>query len=400
MLFCGLLMLAARPDGRRDVLPRPGLAVHRPVDRTGTSISRGTDDLDQTRDCSAPDGRSAVRCSASPPAGPPSSRCARSAASSKGAVLDLGDPANYPSGTATYVIEGRLFVANAGGHLLRPLAEVPPPRLPGAVLRLLGTVRVPMPRLEVRPRRRVDPRVQHPGAWTATNLSLQNGMLLVDTSKLTAGPDRGAHQYPHPGQGPGLHQEPTMPRERPPRRRLRARRAGTQPRPLPHLGARLHGGADRRVRRLPGAGADAARRRRPRSSRPPTARSARSCSRRTARPATARRATGGSAPMLNAKEFLRATTDDQIRPLIAGGVSGTDMPPWSLDVRWHPHRRADPPARHLPPLPAIQRTRRPQLATRQTLSRLVVGWRLGAGPRACRVRTAPAGWPARGRAGR
>ena len=31
------------------------------------------------------------------------------------------------------------------------------------------------------------------------------------------------------------------------------------------------------------------------------------------------------------------------------------------------HRRADPPARRLPPLPAIQRARRPQLATRQTL---------------------------------
>ena len=41
-------------------------------------------------------------------------------------------------------------------------------------------------------------------------------------------------------------------------------------------------------------------------------------------------ANGGSAPVLNAKEFLQATTDDQIRALIAGGVSGTDMSPWSL----------------------------------------------------------------------
>jgi len=41
-------------------------------------------------------------------------------------------------------------------------------------------------------------------------------------------------------------------------------------------------------------------------------------------------ANGGSAPVLNAKEFLKATTDDQIRALIAGGVSGTDMPAWSL----------------------------------------------------------------------
>ena len=41
-------------------------------------------------------------------------------------------------------------------------------------------------------------------------------------------------------------------------------------------------------------------------------------------------ATGGSAPVLNAQEFLKGTTDDQIRALIAGGISGTDMPAWSL----------------------------------------------------------------------
>ena len=41
-------------------------------------------------------------------------------------------------------------------------------------------------------------------------------------------------------------------------------------------------------------------------------------------------ATGGSAPVLNAREFLKGTTDDQIRALIAGGISGTDMPAWSL----------------------------------------------------------------------
>jgi mono/diheme cytochrome c family protein len=42
-------------------------------------------------------------------------------------------------------------------------------------------------------------------------------------------------------------------------------------------------------------------------------------------------AVGGSAPTLNAKEFLKATTDAQIRALIAGGVSGTDMPAWSVE---------------------------------------------------------------------
>jgi len=41
-------------------------------------------------------------------------------------------------------------------------------------------------------------------------------------------------------------------------------------------------------------------------------------------------ATGGTAPVLNAKEFLKATTDPQIQTLIAGGISGTEMPAWNL----------------------------------------------------------------------
>ena len=44
-----------------------------------------------------------------------------------------------------------------------------------------------------------------------------------------------------------------------------------------------------------------------------------------------RAATGGSAPTLNAKQFLTSTSDEQGRLLIAGGVSGTSMPAWSLD---------------------------------------------------------------------
>ncbi|MGZ4772990.1 MAG: c-type cytochrome, partial [Ilumatobacteraceae bacterium] len=41
-------------------------------------------------------------------------------------------------------------------------------------------------------------------------------------------------------------------------------------------------------------------------------------------------AVGGSAPVLNSQQFLKSTTDLQINNLIAGGVPGTDMPPWSL----------------------------------------------------------------------
>jgi mono/diheme cytochrome c family protein len=44
-----------------------------------------------------------------------------------------------------------------------------------------------------------------------------------------------------------------------------------------------------------------------------------------------RGATGGDAPTLNARQFLTTTSDEQMRLLIAGGVSGTSMPAWSLD---------------------------------------------------------------------
>ena len=39
---------------------------------------------------------------------------------------------------------------------------------------------------------------------------------------------------------------------------------------------------------------------------------------------------GGSAPVLNAQEFLKSTTDDQIFALVSGGVPGTEMPAWNL----------------------------------------------------------------------
>ena len=41
-------------------------------------------------------------------------------------------------------------------------------------------------------------------------------------------------------------------------------------------------------------------------------------------------ANGGSAPVLNAKEFLKSVSDSQIENLVGGGISGTEMPAWSL----------------------------------------------------------------------
>lgn len=44
-----------------------------------------------------------------------------------------------------------------------------------------------------------------------------------------------------------------------------------------------------------------------------------------------REAIGGSAPTLNAKEFLASTTNAQMQLIIQGGVSGTSMSEWSID---------------------------------------------------------------------
>lgn len=42
-------------------------------------------------------------------------------------------------------------------------------------------------------------------------------------------------------------------------------------------------------------------------------------------------AIGGTAPTLNAQEFLASTTDAQMQLIVQGGISGTAMSEWSID---------------------------------------------------------------------
>lgn len=39
---------------------------------------------------------------------------------------------------------------------------------------------------------------------------------------------------------------------------------------------------------------------------------------------------GGDSPTLNAREFLTATSDDQMRMIVAAGIPGTEMPTWDI----------------------------------------------------------------------
>ena len=200
-----------------------------------------------------------------------------------------GDPANYPAETATYVPEGRLFVANTGGHLFALSQKCPHLgcRVPfcdssgrfecpchGSKYDLGGEwIEGPAPR-----------------GMDRYDLSLVGGTLVVDTSKLIGGPDRGRHAVPHARQGPVLRTEglTPCPRERPTPPPFEPAELERSLDRYLAVGPRVHGRAHRRVRRVPRARADAARTTPPRSRRPRTARSARSCSRPTARAATAR----------------------------------------------------------------------------------------------------------------
>jgi len=123
------------------------------------------------------------------------------AAAGAGGKLRIGNASDYQAGTATYVREGRVWIANANGELFALSQKCPHLgcRVPfcdssgrfecpchGSVFDIGGEwIKGPSPR-------GMD---QHP-------LSLDGDTLIVDTSKRTDGPDRGASKYLTPAKGP------------------------------------------------------------------------------------------------------------------------------------------------------------------------------------------------------
>ena len=123
-----------------------------------------------------------------------------------GGPIALGSPANYPTDTATYITEGRLFVTNAGGHLFALAQKCPHLgcRVPfcdssgrfecpchGSKFDLAGEwIEGPSPR-----------------GMDQYDLRLENGVLIADTSKLKPGPDHGADQFLTPPKGPACKKE-------------------------------------------------------------------------------------------------------------------------------------------------------------------------------------------------
>jgi len=118
-----------------------------------------------------------------------------------GGPVTLGNPADFKPGTATYFNEGRLWLANAGGHFFALSQRCPHLgcRVPfcqssgrfecpchGSVFDIGGEyVQGPAPR-----------------GMDRFELGLTNGVLVADTGKLLPGPDRGNQDFLIPPLGP------------------------------------------------------------------------------------------------------------------------------------------------------------------------------------------------------
>lgn len=125
------------------------------------------------------------------------------ASASAGATINLGPPSNYSAESATYIPEGRLFVANTGTHIYALSQKCPHLgcRVPfcdssgrfecpchGSKYDLGGEwIEGPAPRGMDR----------YPLV-----LDRASGALMADTSKVLTGPPRGAKRFLAPAKGP------------------------------------------------------------------------------------------------------------------------------------------------------------------------------------------------------
>jgi cytochrome b6-f complex iron-sulfur subunit len=118
-----------------------------------------------------------------------------------GARLTLGQPTAYETGTATYYSEGRLYVVNAKGDLFALSQKCPHLgcKVPfcqtsgrfecpchGSIFDLAGEyIEGPAPH-----------------GMDRYRLEVKGKAVVVDTSQLSTGPDRGAKKYLEPPKGP------------------------------------------------------------------------------------------------------------------------------------------------------------------------------------------------------
>lgn len=118
-----------------------------------------------------------------------------------GTAITLGDPANYPAGTATFVSEGRLYVANADGNLFSLSQKCP--HLGCRVLFCDSSGHFECPchgsKFDIGGEWIEGPA---PRGMDRFRLRVDGGVLVADTATLIAGPDRGAKRFFKPAKGP------------------------------------------------------------------------------------------------------------------------------------------------------------------------------------------------------
>lgn len=123
-----------------------------------------------------------------------------------GGRVSLGDPSNFKAGSATYFNEGRLWLANANGQFFALSQKCPHLgcRVPfcessgrfecpchGSVFDIGGEyIKGPSPR-----------------GMDRYELSVVDGALVADTTKVVSGPDRGANAFLTPPRGPACAKE-------------------------------------------------------------------------------------------------------------------------------------------------------------------------------------------------
>ena len=117
--------------------------------------------------------------------------------------VKLGNADDYPTDTATYVAEGRLYVINAGGQSSRALQKCPHLGCRVPVLRILRSLRVRVSRFDLR----------SGGEWVTGPaprgmdrfpVSVEADQLFADTSKVHHRAAAWREPVPHAAQGPEL----------------------------------------------------------------------------------------------------------------------------------------------------------------------------------------------------
>jgi cytochrome b6-f complex iron-sulfur subunit len=118
-----------------------------------------------------------------------------------GTSINLGNPTSFKAETATYVTAGRLFVANTGNRIFALSQKCPHLGCRVPFCESSGRFECPChgSKYDIGGEWIEGPA---PRGMDRYVLKLSGGSLVVDTSKLLTGPERGAKRYLTPAKGP------------------------------------------------------------------------------------------------------------------------------------------------------------------------------------------------------